>query len=245
MKEKMTSSRKAALWAGILYLVATVAGVLSAASLGSLFTDGDVLLNVSNNETNVILAAMFALVMAIAVAAIAFMIYPVLKKDSGIKEGLANWYLGSRVMEGGIFLVGILGFLSILALSREFTLAGSVDIAYFETLKNIILSVSDYTWMLGYTVFSVGAIILYCLFYKSKLIPRWLSVWGIIGAPLMLISGLLPLLINEDPNSTLSTMLFAPLAIQELVLAIWLIVKGFKIPEIESGSTMQTNGNNK
>ena len=77
---------------------------------------------------------------------------------------------------------------------------------------------------------------LYYLLYQSKLIPRWLSAWGFIGAPLMLVAGLLPLLINEDPNSMLSTALNIPIALQEMVFAVWLIVKGFNSSAIASES---------
>ena len=181
-----------------------------------------------------IMAALLELIMAIAVAGIAFMIYPILKKNSEVKEGLARWYVGTRITEGGIFLVAILGLLSILTLSREFVSAGAPDASYFQTITNVLLVVSDYAWMLGYTVFCLGALILYYLLYESMLIPRWLSVWGLIGAPLMLAAGLLPLLINEDPNSMLSMALNFPLALQEMVFAVWLIVKGFNSSAIAS-----------
>jgi len=228
----MNSSRKTAIIVGVLYIVATVAGVLSVVSLGSLLDGPDVLINVAANENQVIMVALLELVMAITVAGIAFMIYPILKKNSEVKEGLARWYVGTRITEGGIFLVAILGLLSILTLSREFVLAGAPDASYFQTITNVLLVVSDYAWMLGYTVFCLGALMLYYLLYQSKLIPRWLSVWGLIGAPLMLAAGLLPLLINEDPNSMLSMALNFPIALQEMVFAVWLIVKGFNTSAI-------------
>ena len=228
----MNSSRKTAIIVGVLYIVATVAGVLSVVSLGSLLDGPDVLINVAANENQVIMVALLELVMAITVAGIAFMIYPILKKNSEVKEGLARWYVGTRITEGGIFLVAILSLLSILALSREFVSSGAPDATYFYTITNVLLVVSDYAWMLGYTVFCLGALMLYYLLYQSKLIPRWLSVWGLIGAPLMLAAGLLPLLINEDPNSMLSMALNFPIALQEMVFAVWLIVKGFNTSAI-------------
>ena len=123
-----------------------------------------------------------------------------------------------------------------MTLSREFVLAGAPDASYFQTLTNVLLLVSDYAWMLGYTIFCIGALMLYYLLYQSKLIPRWLSAWVFIGAPLMLVAGLLPLLINEDPNSMLSTALNIPIALQEMVFAVWLIVKGFNSSAIASES---------
>ncbi len=230
----MNSKRKSAIIIGILYIAATAAGVLSVITLGSMFKGPDILINVSANENQVIMAALLELIMAIAVAGIAFMIYPILKKNSEVKEGLARWYVGTRITESGIFLVAILGLLSILTLSREFVSAGAPDASYFQTITNVLLVVSDYAWMLGYTVFCLGALILYYLLYESMLIPRWLSVWGLIGAPLMLAAGLLPLLINEDPTSILSMALNFPLALQEMVFAVWLIFKGFNPSAIAS-----------
>ena len=230
----MNSKRKSAIIIGILYIAATAAGVLSVITLGSMFKGPDILINVSANENQVIMAALLELIMAIAVAGIAFMIYPILKKNSEVKEGLARWYVGTRITESGIFLVAILGLLSILTLSREFVSAGAPDASYFQTITNVLLVVSDYAWMLGYTVFCLGALMLYYLLYESMLIPRWLSVWGLIGAPLMLAAGLLPLLINEDPTSILSMALNFPLALQEMVFAVWLIFKGFNPSAIAS-----------
>jgi hypothetical protein len=87
----------------------------------------------------------------------------------------------------------------------------------------------DYAWMLGQSVFCVGAVMFYYLLYVSKRIPRWLSVWGLIGAPLMLVAGL-SLVFTGNPNSTFSSILYAPLGLQEMVLAVWLIARGFNPP---------------
>ena len=70
--------------------------------------------------------------------------------------------------------------------------------------------------MLGQSVFCVGAVMLYYLLYVSKRVPRWLSVWGLIAAPLMLIAGF-SLVVTGDPNSTISSVLYAPLGLQEMV----------------------------
>lgn len=89
--------------------------------------------------------------------------------------------------------------------------------------------------VLGQSVFCVGAAMLYYLLYASRRIPRWLSVWGLMGAPLMLAGGF-SLAVTGDPNSTVSSILYAPLGLQEMVLAVWLIAKGFDPSAISSGS---------
>jgi len=177
------------------------------------------------------------LIMAVAVAGVAFMIYPVLIRnaDTEIKEGLALWYVGTRITEGAIFVVAILATLSLMSLSQEFVKAGAPDASYFQTGGTVLLATSDFAWMLGQSIFCIGALMLYYLLFKSKIIPRWLSVWGLIGAPLMFVAGL-SLMVTGDPNSTFSTVLYAPLALQEMVFALWLIVKGFNSSGIVSES---------
>jgi len=227
-KEKMNSTRKTAIVVGTLYLAATVAGVLSVAPITSLLNAPDMLAQVAANESKMIMAVSLEFIMALAVAGVAFMIYPILKQDSdsASKKGLAVWYLGSRITEGALFLVAILARLSLLVLSQEFLKAGSPDASYFQTGGTLLAAASNYGYMLGQSVFCVGAVMLYYLLYQSKRVPRWLSVWGLIGAPLMLAAGFL-VLVDGDPSSPLSTALYAPLALQEMVLAIWLIVRGF------------------
>ena len=197
----------------------------------------NVLINVAANENQVILVAFLELIMAVAVAGVAFMIYPILKQntDTENKEGLALWYVGTRITEGALFLVGIIGLLSLLTLSQEFVKAGALDTSSFQTVSTALLAVRDLAYMFGQTIFCLGALMLYYLLYVAKLIPRWLSIWGFIGAPLMLVAGFLPLF-GEDPNSTLSVLLYLPIALQEMVFAVWLIVKGFNSSAIDSGS---------
>jgi hypothetical protein len=231
----MNSNRKAAIIVGVLYIVATVAGVLSLAPLASLQDGPDILTNIAENENQLIMVAFLELIMAVAVAGVAFMIYPILKQntDTEIKEGLALWYVGTRITEGATFVVGVLVTLSLLSLSQEFIKAGAPDASYFQTGGTVLIAASNYAWMLGQSVFCIGVLMLNYLLYQSRRIPRWLSVWGFIGAPLMLVAGFL-LLVEGDPNSPLSTILYAPLALQEMVFAVWLIVKGFNSSAIGS-----------
>ena len=228
----MNSNRKIAIIVGILYIAATVAGILIGVVLMPIIEEPVNLMNVSTNENRVIIGALFELIMAVAVAGIAFMIYPILRQ---IKEGLALWYVGTRITEGVLFIVGIISLLSLLPLSQEFVKAGAPDASYFQTGGTLLLAASDHALMLGQTVFCVGALMLYYLLYQSRLIPRWLSVWGLIGVPLFVAAGFL-LLFGGDPNSTLSTLLYSPLGLQEMVLAVWLIVKGFNSSAIASAS---------
>ena len=224
----MSSDRKIAIWVGVLYLVATVAPVSTLGAWGTLIDGPGILTNAAANESQLIMVALLNLVMAVGVAGVAFMIYPVLKRvaDTAVKEGLAVWYVGTRVTEGAIFLVAILATLAFLPLSQEFIAAGAPDASHFQTSGVVLQSTIDLAYALGQTVFAIGAGMLYYLLYQSRIVPRWLSLWGLVASPLFVVASL-SLVWTGDPNSTLSTVLYVPMAVQEMVLAVWLIAKGF------------------
>lgn len=225
----MSADRKSAIWVGVLYIIATVAGVLTIEPWGRLMEEPGIIANVAADEGPLITVALLSLVMAVAVAGVAFMIYPILKRDADtpVKQGLAVWYVGTRITEGAVFVVAVLALLAILPLSHGFVEAGSPVDSYFQTLGTMVQEASDFGWMLGQAVFGVGAVMLYYLLFVSRRVPRWLSAWGLVSAPLFLVATL-SLLYTSDPNSTFSTVLYAPLALQEMVLAVWLIVKGYR-----------------
>lgn len=226
--KQVFSDRKVAIWVGVLYVIATVAPVSTLGAWGTLVDGPGILTNAASNESQLIMVALLNLVMAVAVAGVAFMIYPVLKRvaDSGVKEGLAAWYVGTRVTEGATFVVAVLATVAFLPLSREFLAAGAPDASYFQTGGIVLQSTVDLAYALGQTVFAIGAAMLYYLLYQSRIVPRWLSLWGLIASPLFVVASL-SLLWTGDPNSTLSTVLYVPMALQEMVLAVWLIAKGF------------------
>lgn len=233
-KGNIVSTKKSAIVVGVLYIVATVAGVLTFVPLGVLQDGPGMLTTAAANESQMVILIMLELTMAVAVSGVAFMIYPVLIRvsETVIEEGLALWYVGTRITEGAIFVVAILATLALMSLSRTFSAAGASDVAYFQTGSEVLLATIDFAFVLGQSIFCIGALMLYYLLFQSKIVPRWLSVWGFIAAPLMFVAGL-SLIWTGDPNSTFSTILYAPMAVQEMVFAVWLIVKGFSSPRSE------------
>jgi hypothetical protein len=213
---------------GVSFIIATVAGILTAVLWGPILEEPDNLINVSANENQVIIGALFYFIMAVAVAGIAIVIYPVLKKHN---EALALGYVGARIVEGVFFIVHIITVLTLLTLSQEFVKAGAPDASYFQTSGELLLAAGDWAGnVLAGLVFSLSALMLYYLLYQSKLIPRWLSGWGLIGAILY------PAASVSLFGSTISNLFYIPLAVNEMVLAIWLIVKGFNSSAVASES---------
>jgi hypothetical protein len=214
------SYRKEAKITGVLYITATVAGFISAILLGSFLEDVDFLTKIAANENQVILAGFFELIMALSVAGIAISMYPVLKKHN---NGLALGSVGFRVMEGALFMVGVLFVFSLLVVSKEFVLTGSPSNSYFQTLG--LIFADEIPWTLGGIAFTVGASLYYIIFYQTDLVPKWLSIWGFIAVVLAFTSyGLQFFMVDIEAFAMLFHL---PMMLQEMVLAIWLIIKGY------------------
>jgi len=225
----MNSNRKTAIIVGVLFIIG-FAGILTAVLTKPILDSPDYLIKISANEKQILLGALFQLIMAAACAGIGISLYPVLKKYN---EGLALGSVGFRIIEAVLFFVATTGLLSLIPLSQEYVKAGASDTSHFQTLGTILLAERDSVFNLGFMAFTLGALMYYYIFYQSKLIPRWLSGWGFIAAALSLSQALL-VMFGEEPFSTISILLNFPILVNEIVLAVWLIVKGFNPSAIAS-----------
>jgi len=182
-----------------------------------------------------LIGALLFLIMAVELAAIGFMLYPILKQYN---ENIAIGYVGARIVESVIFIIIVISQLILLTLSQEFVKAGAPAASYFQTLGELLLAVPDWGGhvILDLAVFPLAALILNYLLYQAKLIPRWLAGWGFIGAILYWAASLLVMFGLTHPFSTIHIILQAPLGLQELAFGIWLIAKGFNSSAIASGS---------
>ena len=220
----MNSNRRTAIIVGVLFIAGTVSGVLSVVFAGSILDDPDYLIKISTHENQFIVGTLFFLLMGIVLAMVPVMMFPIFKKHN---QALALGYVVFRgALETVAYMLGIIIWLSLLTLSQEHVKAGASDASYFQTLGTLFLDAGDWTNYVGSIIFSLGALMFYYLFYQSKLIPRWLSIWGLVGAALVLALNLAGMF-GADLE-----VLWAPLAVQEMVLAIWLIVKGFNASAI-------------
>ena len=229
-KEKTNSSKKTAIIVGALFLIAMATSLIGGAILiEPVLADVDYLTNVSVNETQVLIGVLLELINGTAVVLIAVMMFPIFKKYD---EALALGYVAFRIIEAVVIIAAVVSPLTLIALSQEYVTAGAADAAYFQSLGASLLAARAH-WaglLLGLT-FSLGALIFYYLLYKSKLVPRWISIWGVIGATLILTWNLLDLF-----GISAGMILALPIIVNEIFLAIWLIVKGFNSSAIVSDS---------
>ena len=221
----MEANRRAALSAGVLFIVATVANVVGTGLSRSLLDDPNYLTAVSSNANRVVAGVLLELVAAGACVGIALALYPVLKAWG---EGLALGSVVFRTVEAVMYMLSAASLLSLLALSQRFTSAAAADPVAFRTVGDALLDVREQVALVGVFAFSVGAFLYYSLFYRSRLVPRWLSVWGIGAVILMLVACVLAVLTQNAV--TTYTILALPIGVQEMVLAVWLIAKGFNVP---------------
>jgi len=230
----MNSSRKIAIIAGVLFIIATVASVLGTLFSKPILDATDYLIKISANENRIAIGALFKFIAAAASAGIAISLYPILKKYN---QGLALGSVGFRIIEGMFGIVGVICLLLLTTLSQEFVKAGAPDSSYFQTSGVLIVAGRD--WMgnvAGLLAFGLGALMYYYIFFQTKLVPRWLSGWGLIGIILIIVTSMLVMFRVVGPMSTTQVVLAVPIGLQEMVLAVWLIVKGFNPSVIASGS---------
>lgn len=227
----MDSLRKTATIVGVLFIIATIAGMMGAIFIGPITDDPDYLVNTSAHENEVALGALLTLIMGVSLVGIAVMIFPILKK---VNEGLALAYVGFRTLECVILIIVAMSLLSLLTLSQEYVKAGASDATSFEAQGAVLLAQQEWSNIPLDIAFGLGCLMVYYLLYQSKLVPRPLSAWGFIGGALMLVTAPLGAFGVISFLDTPSILLNLPIAVLEMVLGVWLIVKGFNPSAIAS-----------
>ena len=211
---------------GVFFIIATVASIATFLFIGFL-SEPDYLNNVSANENQVIGGMFLELIWALAVLGIPVLLYPILRKQN---EALALGFYSLRFIEALLTILYSISLLTLLTLGQEYAQAGAPDTSYYQTAGVLLLAVRDWAFIIGPGLaFALSALILNFQLFQSRIIPRWLSGWGFLGAALMFI----PFLIQFFGIESLD-LLFLPIAVQEMVFALWLIIKGFDQSAIAS-----------
>jgi hypothetical protein len=208
---------------GLLFIIATITAILTITILGSTLDTPLDQIAITENEYQIGLAVLFWIILAVSVTGIGFMMYPILKKYN---EGIALGYISFRLTESICILISSITLLSILTISKEYV-GGTIESATYQSIGSLLLALQNWSFEIGTLFFlGLGGFFIYYPLYELKLVPRLLSIWGLIGAACVLLYGLLGLF-GLTADSIILNLLAAPIAIQEMVFAVWLIVKGF------------------
>ena len=208
----------------MLLIVATLAAVAAAAVLPTL-SGPDYLAEVAGHPHEMAGAALLYLVAAGTSVGIAITLYPLL---TVFDAALALGSVVFRAIEAVFYTVGVVVLLSVLTLGDQLATRQSAGGATTRALADTLLGVREHSSLVAVFAFSVGALMYYVVFLHARLLPPWLSVFGVIAALLMAVACLLALFSNSDVTGY--KLLAAPIFVQELVMAVWLLVKGFNAP---------------
>jgi hypothetical protein len=230
----MNSDRRTAVVVGVLFIVATVASILGSVVLGSALDGEDFLTSLPGDQ--IVPAALLFLVAATSAFGTAILLYPILRRHS---EGLAAGYVGLRGFENIFYVTGVVALLMMLSVSTSDSV-GETTAADLGLVGSALLALHSWAVLLGTLIFAgLGGMTLNSVLYRSRLVPRWLSAWGLIGALGIVTYGLLGIFGVDTGLGSPYMLLAMPLAFQEMVFAGYLIVRGLRV-DIRPPSLVQS-----
>jgi len=218
--------RKNATTVGVLFIIATVFLFIGEAIYGPYLTSPNYLELAYPNRITATLGMLAEFACILAIPLIPVFLYPVLRQHS---QTMALAYIIFRFFEAILFLMEEINELALINISQQYLASGTADAAYFVNYGMSLQSWNSWNFLFYLLVFGIGGLFFYTALYQSKLAPRFISVWGLIAATSILISSILNFLeisLGLDPM-TFQLIFVAPIAIQEMVMAVWFIAKGF------------------
>lgn len=222
-KVPMDPMRKTALVAGVLYLVTFVGSVPALPLYHNLLHNPHYLLS-GASDTGVLWGAVGEVICALAGIGTAVALYPVAKRHS---QTAALGFVTSRVIEAAMIMVGVLSVLSLVTLHKA-GVSGTDPASMVATGRSLV-ALHDWTFLFGPGVMpAINALLIGTVMYRTRLVPRVIPTIGLIGAPLLLASGLATLFGAWAQVSGPATLFAFPIAAWEFTFGVWMAVKGFR-----------------
>jgi Domain of unknown function (DUF4386) len=225
-RARMREHRAAATTAGILYITGTMAGIFSKAiAYFPVRNADDPLAYAAKHSGEVATGALLVLVMGLSLAFVPVVLFPVLRR---VDEVLATGYLIIRgAVETAIYVILAIAWLLLAPLAETMSAGPGTASPAGVRLGTLVID-SDGASAVLTLVFCLGAVLFYALLYRSRIVPRWITLWGFAGIPLYVAAYLLAMYGAIGGNSSEQNLLQFPLFVQEMVLAIWMIACGFR-----------------
>jgi uncharacterized membrane protein len=216
---------------GAMYLAGFVVGIGGIVLIQSILGAPDHLATLPANSMLLAIGAVLWLMAAAWDAAHGVLMFPILRQHNS--ERIALGYLGFRIMDGLFIAVMVLFILIQIPIGSEYLNAGSSDAPYLQTLSTVFMQAQLDAYNIAMTTLGISGLILCYSFYKSKLVPRLLAVWGLVGYATILCGSVLEVL-----GFNLLSIHAIPGGLWEMFIGVWLIVKGFNpsafVPEPEN-----------
>lgn len=220
-RRRPAPARRTAFIAGALYLVTFATSVPTLVLYRPVLDHPDFVLG-AGSATGVLAGTSLEVLLALSCVGTAVVLFPIVRRQS---EAAALGFVASRLIEGGVILVGVASLLSIVTLRQD---AALTDRASLMTAGQTLVAVHDRSFLLGQSLMpAISALCLGWVMYRSGLVPRTIPLLGLLGAPLLLASDGAILWGSYSPDSPLAMLGALPIALWELSLAVWLIARGF------------------
>lgn len=214
---------------GVLFLAGMVVGIGGNGLILSIIGAPDHLATVSASSGLLAVGALLMLLAAVWDAAHGILMFPVLKQYG---ERIAFGYLGYRIVDAVFIGVWILFLLFQIPLGREYLSAGVAATASLQALSAVSIQASLYAYQIAMIFVGLAGLLLCSVFYRARLVPRFVAVWGLVGYAIHLGGAVLEIL---GFNLGLTAVL--PGGLWELFIGVWLIAKGFSPSPIPSERT--------
>ena len=209
----MPASKSTARLVGVLFILASATAIIGGSLL--LPIEESDFLSTGGGQAQLVTGALLEMALAASVITIAALLLPVLRPSN---EPVAVLYVATRALEGALIVAGAISALVMTSL---------VDTHTTPAMGDLVLSSREWTYRIGtLVVFGAGAVILNALLLRGRQVPSWLAWWGLSGGALLLLRGVIEMY-GVDLAGAGQVALAAPIGIEEMVFAVWLIVKGF------------------
>ncbi|MFE7797516.1 DUF4386 domain-containing protein [Nocardia sp. NPDC057440] len=228
----MSSTRTAAMAAGVLFLITEVTAMAGLALYQPVLHDTNYIVG-AGADSRVLMGGLAELMLVVAVIGTAVTLYPVLARHS---HSVALGYVCGRLLEAAVITVGIISVLSVVTLRQDLAGTPRPGDTALVTAGETLVAIHDWTFLLGPNVIlGVNSLLLATLMYRSRLVPRLLAALGLAGGALICASATAVMFGRYEQISALGTAAALPVFAWEVGLAGYLIVKGFE-PSHDSSS---------
>lgn len=229
----MNAHRKTAILVGAFFILSTLTGVLSVFAYGDSLDGANYLTKIIENQTMVVIGSILELICAGAFVLVSICTYPVFSLFS---KRVAIGYVVGRSFEAIPFIISVITILAAISIGQSSAQASSLQLPAYIASGEVLQSMRYWANMYGPLVFcGLAALPFYTLLVRTKLVPGWLAIWGLVATFPYLAAGIASLF-GFSTTSTAGIMMITPFAINEMVLAVWLIVKGFNSTALEMKS---------
>jgi Domain of unknown function (DUF4386) len=221
-----TNTRKLAMAAGVLYLVTFAASIPTLGLKAPLIDHADWILG-HGSDKGVILACLMDFICAVAGIGTAVALYPIVRR---FRPSAAIGFVTSRTLEGVILVVGAISLLSIVTLRGN--VAGG-DTASLLTTSRSLIAAHHWAFLFGPGFMpAINALLLATVMYRFRLAPRIIPMMGLVGAPLLLTSGLITMFGGFAQTSSTAMLFALPIAAWEFSVGVYMTVKGLNLPAV-------------